>query len=129
MFERLDFVYTPSRDTAADAEHATGVLGGRLVFAIEAFGARVAMVRFAEDGPAVLYADHLEGERPILVFRVGDLEAAVAALEGRGVAGGHRFEIPPGPGFAWATPAGHRLAVYALTRPGVLDRFEGRHDF
>ena len=34
-FEALDFVYTPSRDVAADLADFTTVLGGRLVFAIE----------------------------------------------------------------------------------------------
>ena len=62
-FASLDFVYMPSGDVAADVAHFTEVLGGELVFAIEAFGTRVAMVRMTAEPPAVLLAGHLEGER------------------------------------------------------------------
>ena len=34
-FEQLDFIYMPSRDVAADLTWFEGVLGGRVVFAIE----------------------------------------------------------------------------------------------
>jgi hypothetical protein len=66
-FEQLDFLYTPSGDVAADARWFTEVLGGRLVFAIEAMGARVAMVELTEGPPHVLLTDHLEGDRPVFV--------------------------------------------------------------
>jgi hypothetical protein len=38
LFDHLDYLYTPSRDVAADARYFTEILGGRLVFAIEAMG-------------------------------------------------------------------------------------------
>ena len=128
-FERLDFVYVPSRDVAADAEHFTTVLGAQLVFAIEAFGARVAMVRLADQPPELLLADHLSGEAPILVYRVADLDEAMAALESRGWDPEPRFGIPHGPCCAFRTPGGQRLAIYQLTRPEVGERFAGRRDF
>jgi hypothetical protein len=81
VFENLDFVYLPSRDVAHDLQHFTEALGATFVFAIEAFGTRVAMVTLAEDSPAVLLAGHLEGEQPILVYRVSDLEQSIAELE------------------------------------------------
>ena len=37
-FQQLDFLYTPSRDVATDLVYFTDVLGGRVVFAIEAMG-------------------------------------------------------------------------------------------
>jgi hypothetical protein len=55
-----------------------------VVFAVEAMGTRVAAVQFTTDPPLVLLADHVEGERPILVYRVADLGAALAGLEVRG---------------------------------------------
>ena len=128
-FAELDFIYTPSSDVAADAEYLSGVLGGRLVFAIEAFGARVALVELAAGPPHLLLADHLSGERPVLVYRVENLEAAVAELERRGYDPGPQFGIPHGPCHSFATPGGHRLAIYEETRPGVADRFVGRRDF
>ena len=56
MFEQLDYVYMPSRDVAADMAYFTDVLGGRLVFAVEGMGTRVAMVELTEGPPRVLLA-------------------------------------------------------------------------
>ena len=128
-FERLDFLYVPSRDVAADLGYFTEVLGGRVVFAIQAMGTRVAAVRLTEQPPLVLLADHLEGERPILVYRVPDLDAAMADLEARGWQRQHTLEIPHGPCCSFQTPGGHRVALYQLTRPEVAAHFEGRRDF
>jgi hypothetical protein len=127
--ERLDFLYVPSRDVAADLGYFTEVLGGRVVFAIQAMGTRVAAVRLTEQPPLVLLADHLEGERPILVYRVPDLDAAMAGLEARGWQRQHTLEIPHGPCCSFQTPGGHRVALYQLTRPEVAAHFEGRRDF
>ncbi len=57
MFEQLDFVYLPSRDVAAELTYFTDGLGATLVFAIEAFETRVAMVRLAPDPPACYSPD------------------------------------------------------------------------
>ena len=129
MLEQLDFVYAPSRDAAADVRHFTETLGARVVFAIEAFGTRVAMVELGDGPPALLFAEHLEGERPILVFRVADLDAAVAGVAERGGEVGERFGIPHGPGCMLDAPGGHRLAIYELTRPEAAERLAGRRDF
>jgi hypothetical protein len=128
-FERLDFLYMPSADVAAEVEYFTGVLGGRLVFAIEAFGTRVAMVKLSDEPPDILLAGHLEGERPILVYRVADLDAAIQGLEARGWGPEPRFGIPHGPCCAFNAPGGHRLAVYELTRPETAAHLAGRRDF
>lgn len=128
-FDVLDFLYMPSRDVAADAEYFTGVLGGRLVFAIEDSGVRVAMVELTAGPPRVLLTDHLEGDRPILVFRVADLGSAVDELTGRGWTGERSLEIPHGPCRSFRTPGGQRIALYQLTRPGVAAHFDGRRDF
>jgi hypothetical protein len=129
MFEQLDFLYMPSADPAAESDYFTDVLGGRLVFRIEAFGARVAMVELADGPPQLLFADHLDGERPVLVYRVGDLEAALGALESRGWRRTATFEIPHGPCCSLDPPGGHRVALYELARPRASERFEGRRDF
>jgi hypothetical protein len=129
LFEQLDFLYVPSRDVAGDLAFFSDVLGGRVVFAIDSMGTRVAAVRLAEDPPLVLLTDHLEGDRPILVYRVGDLRAALTELEGRGWRREHTFEIPHGPICSFEGPGGHRVALYQLTRPEVAAHFEGRRDF
>lgn len=129
MFASLDFLYMPSRDVAADLAHFIDGLGGSLVFAIERFGTRVAMVRLTDDGPAVLLAEHLEGDAPVFVYRVADLEQAISDLGERGVAVAARFGIPHGPGAELAIAGPQRIALYQLTRPEVPERMAGRRDF
>jgi catechol 2,3-dioxygenase-like lactoylglutathione lyase family enzyme len=129
VFDRLDYVYMPSPDVAADRDWFTDVLGGRLVFAIEGMGTRVAMVELTPDPPGLLLADHLEGDVPILVYRVGDLEATSRELRARGWDEGRPLEIPQGPVRSFMAPGGQRLAIYELTRPGVEAGFVGRRDF
>jgi hypothetical protein len=129
VFDRLDFVYLPSRDVAGELAHFTDGLGAEPVFAIEAFHTRVAMVRLHDDPPTLLLAGHLDGDRPVLVYRVASLDLALAELAGRGVAVAARFEIPHGPGAELQMPGPQRIALYELTRPGAPERLAGRRDF
>ncbi|MEA2314364.1 MAG: hypothetical protein QOI03_1056 [Solirubrobacteraceae bacterium] len=129
MFDGLEFVYLPSRDVAGDLRHFTVQLGAELVFAIEAFGTRVAMVRMSPNPPALLLAGHLEGEQPVLVHRVAYLEMAITELDARGVEIGTRFEIPHGPGVELVSPGPQRIALYELTRPGAAERLANRRDY
>ena len=106
MFEHLDYVYMPSADVARDLAYFRDVLGGRVVFAIQGMGTRVAMIELTADPPRILLAGHLRGwER------------------------GHVLEIPQGPVCSFSGPGGQRLAVYELARPGVEVSFAGRRDF
>jgi glyoxalase/bleomycin resistance protein/dioxygenase superfamily protein len=127
--QRLDFVYMPSADVAADMEYFTSVLGGRLIFAVEGMGTRVAMVELTEDPPRILLAGHLDGDQAVLVYRVDDLGVAMRELEGRGWKREPSFEIPHGPVSSFRTPGGHRIAIYQLVRPEVGEHFAGRRDF
>jgi hypothetical protein len=127
--ESLDFLYMPSRDPAAELEWFAQTLGAEVVFAIEAFGTRVAMLQPAAGPPAVLLAGHLEGERPVLVFRVASMADAVAELEAAGGSAGPEFGIPHGPVREIEAPGGHRLAIYELTRPGAAEHLAGRRDY
>ncbi len=129
MFEQLDYIYHPSRDVAADVTHFVDRLGARLVFAIEAMGTRVAMVELTDGPPQIVLAGHLEGERPILVYRVPDLDVATRELQALGADLGHSLEIPQGPVRSFIAPGGQRLAIYERARPGVVDSFAGRRDF
>jgi hypothetical protein len=128
-FGQLDFVYTPSRDVASELRHFVDELGAEAVFAIEAFGARVAMVRLGDAPPAVVLADHVGGERPILVHRVDDLDEAAKQLADRGCNPGPELGMPYGPCYSFELPGGHRIAIYELTRPGADERLSGRFDF
>ena len=128
-FLSLDFVYTPSRDVPADLEYFTNTLGGRVVFAIDSDGTKVAAVELTIGPPLVVLADHLGGERPILVYRVDDLHATAAELERGGWKADRTLEIPHGPCRSFRTPGGQRVAIYELTRPEVAEYFSGRVDF
>jgi len=125
---RLDFVYCPSDDAAADLAHWTEHLGATAVFAIERFDTRVACVE-PGDGPAVLFAEHLEGDRPVLLYRVADLTSAVAELRERGVDVGEAFEFPFGEGALVTNPGPQRVAIYERNRADRGDSLRGRRDF
>lgn len=128
-FESLDFLYIPTRDVAGDAAYFTDVLGGTLVFAIEEWRTRVAMVEMTAGPPHLLFTDHVDGERPILIYRVEDLDGTLERLTVEGWERESAFEIPQGPCCSFRTPGGHRVAVYELARPQVAEHFKGRIDF
>jgi predicted enzyme related to lactoylglutathione lyase len=127
MLGSLDFVYLPSRDVAADLAHWTRV-GGEVVFAVERFETRVAMVDLG-DGPGFLLAEHLHGDAPVLVYRVDDLEAEVARLAEDGVQVTEPFEFPYGDAVEVLSPGPQRVALYARTRPERGESLRGRRDF
>ncbi|MDP9242641.1 MAG: hypothetical protein M3O84_05635 [Actinomycetota bacterium] len=129
MFEQLDFLYTPSEDVPGDLRFFEDVVGARVVFAISDMNTKVAAVELTSGPPLVLLTDHLEGDRPILVYRVADLDATLADLDGTGWKPERTLEIPHGPCCSFRTPGGHRFALYQLTRPEVAAHFEGRRDF
>jgi hypothetical protein len=127
--ESFDFLYMPSTNVARDLGYYRDVLGAEVVFAIEAFGTRVAQVRLTGGGPRLLLAEHLEGDAPVVLHRVDDLDAAVTGLEERGATIEAEFGFPHGPAAELRTPGGQRLAFYELTRPEADQRLEGRMDF
>src|SRR5262245_31005957 len=128
-FDRLDFLYTPSADVPGDLTYFVEVLGGRAVFALDAMGTKVAAVELTEGPPLVLLTDHVEGDRPIMVYRVDDLTKALEGLAARGWRREATFEIPHGPCCSFRTSGGHRVALYELVRPEAADHFAGRFDF
>ena len=128
-FEQLDYLYTPSGDVARDTRLFAEALGAKVGFAVEGMGARVAMVELTESPPHVLLTDHLDGDRPIYVYRVENLRRASTDLLKRGLTGGRRLEIPMGPCLSLTLASGHRIALYEPSRPGVLEHFMGRRDF
>jgi len=119
----------PSTNPADDVRYFTEVNGARQVFAVEGMGTRVAMVQLADGSPRLLLAGHLNGERPVLVYRVASLSRALDDMEARGWQREGTFEIPHGPVCSFTTPGGHRVAAYELTRPEAEEHFAGRRDF
>lgn len=105
------------------------MLGGKLAFAVEGMGARVAMIELTEGPPHVLLTDHLDGDRPIYIYRVKNLDKTIAALKKRGLKKVRDVEIPMGPCASFILRGGQRIALYEASRPQVLEHFLGRKDF
>jgi hypothetical protein len=129
MFDRLDFVYLEGREVAADVMHFSRRLGAEVVFAIEAFETRVAMLQLAPHPLPLLLAGHLVGDQPVVIYRVTNLDRAIAELRDHEVELGRRFEIPHGPGAEITNRGPQRVAIYELTRPAADKRLAGRRDF
>lgn len=88
----------------------------------------VSAVQLSAEGPLVLLAEHLEGETPILIYRVEKLREAMRELQKRGWKRGTTLEIPHGPCCVFTAEGGQRLAIYELARPEVGAHFMGRFD-
>jgi hypothetical protein len=128
MFESLDFVYVPTREVDAAATRHVEVLGAELVWKIRAMDTTVAALRVSAAGPQILLSGHLQGERPILVYRVADYRRSVASLRAAGLTEVDELEIPHGPCAAFRLEGGQRYAIYQLTRPEADEHFVGRLD-
>ena len=127
-FESLDYVYVPTADVDLAARRYVDELGAELVFKVRGMGTVVACVRVAKDGPAILLTGHLDGDVPILIYRVADYDEALARLRESGIAHIRELEIPHGPCASFHVPDGQRVAIYELTRPGAAASFDGRID-
>ena len=127
--EELDFLYTPSRDVPSDMADLVGALGARVVFAIDDGGIQAALLELTDGSPRILLTSHLEGDRPIHVYRVADYPTAIRTLKERGWTPSRSLEIPQGPCASYRSPGGLRIAIYQLVRPNVLEHFAGRRDF
>jgi hypothetical protein len=125
----LDYLYAPSADVEGDARWFVETLGAELVFAIDRSGTRVAMLRVGMGGPTLLLTDHLPDDRPVFIYRVDDLAATAADFATRGWTPERTIELPPGACITFRAPGGHRLAVYELSRPGVVESMAGQRDF
>jgi hypothetical protein len=125
----LDYIYAPSADVATDIRWFADVLGAEIAFAIDDGGTRVAMLQLGTDGPPLLLTDHLPDDRPVLLFRVDDLDATSTALATRGWTPERTIDLPPGPATTFRAPGGLRLAIYEASRPFVVDSMLGKRDF
>ena len=127
VFLSLDFVYVPTADVDGAAAAYLDV-GARLEWKVRGMGTVVACLRVSEEGPAILLSGHLQGECPILVYRVESYQVTIDGLRAGGVTDIHELEIPHGPCASFRLEGGQRYAVYELVRPGAADHFAGRID-
>jgi hypothetical protein len=118
----------PTADVDSTVRHYVEALGADLRWKVRGMGTVVACLTVAGEGPAILLTGHLQGEVPVLIYRVADYAATVAALRAGGVEGLHELEIPHGPCASFRAAGGQRYAVYELARPEAARFFEGRVD-
>jgi hypothetical protein len=128
VFLSLDYLYVPTDDVPAAAQRYVEVFGSRLVWKVRGMGTVVACLRMADEGPAILLSGHLEGENPVLVYRVESYQRSVEALRAGGIEPLRELEIPHGPCASFRAPGGQRYAIYELVRPGAVTHFDGRFD-
>lgn len=128
VFLSLDFVYVPTADVDSAAAAYVDVLGARLEWKVRGMGTVVACLRVSDAGPAILLSGHLQGERPIMVYRVENYQVTVHELLRRGVTDIRELEIPHGPCASFRLEGGQRYAIYELVRPGADGHFAGRVD-
>jgi hypothetical protein len=122
MFDSLDFIYVPTRDVHAAAAHHLGALGAEPLWTVRAMETTVAALRVSRTGPHILLSGHLEGDRPVLVYRVADYQQTVHSPRDRGLTDIRELEIPHGPCAAFGLEGGQRYAVYEL-RPSATSRY------
>lgn len=128
LFESLDYLYVPTADVDAAARRYVDELGAELVFKVRGMGTTVACLRVAATGPAILLSGHLDGEVPILVYRVRDYADTLERLRESGITEVHELEIPHGPCASFHVADGQRIAIYELVRPAAAASFDGRMD-
>jgi catechol 2,3-dioxygenase-like lactoylglutathione lyase family enzyme len=127
-FLSLDFLYIPTADVDATARWYADELGAELVWKVRGMATVVACLRVSEAGPVVLLSGHLEGESPILVYRIADYREALSHMRAAGASDVRELEIPHGPCASFIAAGGARLAIYELVRQGVDRHFAGRVD-
>jgi hypothetical protein len=118
----------PAHDVDTAAARYVDVLDAEVLWKVRAMGTTVAALRVSSSGPQILLSGHLEGTRPILIYRVLDYTRAVTALRAAGVEQLAELDIPHGPCAVFRLGDGERYAVYELTRPHVEEHFRGRFD-
>lgn len=121
IFKRIAYIYTGTSDYKADHDFYSKMLGARLVWEFENFGAKVAAFDICGE-PFLLLADHVHAPSKRLIFEVANLDEAAKTLKARGwKADGAKFEIPDGPCINFKDVSGNEYAILQLTRPRILE--------
>jgi hypothetical protein len=121
LFKRLAYVYIGTTNYAGDYSFYKNILGGKLVWEFEEFGAKVAAFDLCGE-PYLLIADHVKAPSKRLIYEVADIEKASTELKRRGlIPDGNKFEIPDGPCLNFRDNSGNEYAILQMTRPRVLE--------
>ena len=84
MFESLDYVYVPAPEIESSLKYHVDILGGKLLWRINAYGVWVACISLLRDEkPYILLADHISKNDVMLIYRVASLSRAVSELRSK----------------------------------------------
>ncbi len=120
MIGELRFLYVGAGDTTDAVAFYTGVLGGRLRWRFQRFGADVAGIELPA-GPLILLADHRPAGSVLPIWTVDDLTATLTELRAAGASVVGPEGTPEGDVVVVQGPGGHELAFIEVVRPDALD--------
>lgn len=120
-FNKLMYLYMGTSDFETDFHYYKFVLGGRLHWAFERFGAKVAAFEIGE-GPLLLIADHLTPLTCMPMYEVSDLDGKTRELRNRGWKEEKGpIEIPNGPCYIFKDTSGNSFGIFENIRPAVVE--------
>lgn len=120
-FNKLMYLYMGTSDFTADFHYYKSVLGGKLHWAFDRFGAKVAAFEIGE-GPLILIADHLTSPTCMPIYEVKDLDSTVIELRNRGWKEENGpFGIPNGPCYLFNDISGNSFGIFENKRPTAAE--------
>src|SRR5690348_7510754 len=115
LFKRIAYIYTGTNNYAADYHFYKDILGGKLVWEFENFGAKVAAFDLCGE-PYLLVADHVHAPSKRLIYEVENLAKAAGELKSRGwKPDGESFEVPDGTCINFKDESGNEYAILQMT--------------
>ena len=127
LFMRLVYIYTGTKNYSADHHFYKNILGAKLIWEFENFGAKVAAFDLCGE-PYLLIADHVHAPSKRLIYEVENLEDTFRILKSQGwKPDGEKFEVPDGPCYNFTDVSGNEYAILQMSRPHILER-EFKHD-
>jgi predicted enzyme related to lactoylglutathione lyase len=121
-FKRLVYIYIGTSNYQQDYNFYKNILGAKLIWEFEKFGARVAAFNLCGE-PYLLIADHVQAPSKRLIYEVENLDEASKMLNARGwKPDGPRFEVPDGPCINFKDASGNEFAILEMTRPYLLEK-------
>src|SRR6476661_2003653 len=122
LFKHIIYIYIGTSNYNADRHFYKEVLGARLVWEFEEFGAKVAAFDLSGE-PYLLIADHVHAPSKRLIFEVENIKEAEEELRSRGwKPDGNMFEIPDGPCINFKDESGNEYAILQMMRPHILEK-------
>ncbi len=122
LFKRIAYIYVGTSNYDTDSHFSKDILGARLVWEFQEFGAKVAAFDLSGE-PYLLIADHVHAPSKRLIYEVENLNEAEKELKSHGwKTAGDVFEIPDGTCINFKDESGNEYAILQMTRPHILEK-------